>query len=368
MGGGTELHVVGGPTAGLVVRLGIGRSVIGRHQSCGISVPDAEMSREHAELQLSADGTMTLRDLGSSNGTSLEGTALGSTPVPFTPGQVVQAGACYFSVHPVEPVDGDLADDGQCGYVFNRRYRIRRPSPAVDIEFPVAQVEEDRSGFPWLMMGAPLVVAMGMAAVLNRPEYLLLAVMSPVMTLGSTMHDRKGRKRRRPGEATSTSKRPRPTSRRGWPCRRNGGGGGPKCPIPRCSCWPPWGRGADCGSGGRATTTSSPTGRPRHAAVGRPDGQPPLATTGVGGASRRRLPAVGVLGVAGTQAVTQAAARALALQVAVLHSPDDVRVVVLTDRSAEAEWDWVQWLPHTQLDPVPGWSASATIRRRWPTG
>ena len=138
--------------------------MIGRHQSCDVSVPDAEMSREHAELQLSADGTMTLRDLGSSNGTSLEGTALGSTAVPFAPGQVVQAGAVLFLRPPGRAARRRPGRRRSVRLRLQPRYRIRRPSPAVDIEFPVAQVEEDRSGFPWLMMGAPLVLAVGMAA------------------------------------------------------------------------------------------------------------------------------------------------------------------------------------------------------------
>ncbi len=356
LGGGTELRVVGGPTAGLVVRLGIGRAVIGRHQSCDISVPDAEMSREHAELQLSADGTMTLRDLGSSNGTSLEGTALGSTAVPFAPGQVVQAGASYFSVHPVEPLDGDLADDGQCGYVFNRRYRIRRPSPAVDIEFPVAQVEEDRSGFPWLMMGAPLVLAIGMAALLHRPEYLLLAVMSPVMTVGSTLHDRQNRKRQGARAAATFDQKQADADQQALVAvqeerdRRRADAPDPAVLVltatgPRGRLWER--RAADddqlCLRVGLGTLPSVV-----HMA-NHPSPPPAWAVPVV-----VDLPAVGVLGVAGPREVAQAAARALVLQAAVLHSPDDVRVVVLTDSSAQADWAWVQWLPHTQLDPGAG--------------
>ncbi|MER7913614.1 type VII secretion protein EccCa [Streptomyces sp. NPDC096068] len=39
-------------------------------------------------------------------------------------------------------------------------------------------------------------------------------------------------------------------------------------------------------------------------------------------------------------------ARALVAQLAVLHSPDDLRVAVLADDDGLAEWDWVKWLPH----------------------
>ncbi|MFJ8740179.1 type VII secretion protein EccCa [Embleya sp. NPDC127516] len=40
--------------------------------------------------------------------------------------------------------------------------------------------------------------------------------------------------------------------------------------------------------------------------------------------------------------------RAMVGQLAVLHSPDDVRVVVATDANSLPRWDWLKWLPHTQ--------------------
>jgi DNA segregation ATPase FtsK/SpoIIIE, S-DNA-T family len=34
-------------------------------------------------------------------------------------------------------------------------------------------------------------------------------------------------------------------------------------------------------------------------------------------------------------------------QLAVLHSPDELRIAVLTDEAGLTEWDWIKWLPHT---------------------
>ncbi|MDO9379925.1 MAG: type VII secretion protein EccCa [Nocardioidaceae bacterium] len=57
---------------------------------------------------------------------------------------------------------------------------------------------------------------------------------------------------------------------------------------------------------------------------------------------------VGRLSVLGNPGAARAAARAMALQLTSLHSPNDVQVaVVRSERSAE-DWDWVKWLPHTQ--------------------
>ncbi|MEU9345154.1 type VII secretion protein EccCa [Streptomyces sp. NPDC048278] len=41
-----------------------------------------------------------------------------------------------------------------------------------------------------------------------------------------------------------------------------------------------------------------------------------------------------------------ALARAMLGQLAVLHSPDELRVAVLGDEAARREWDWLKWLPH----------------------
>ncbi|WP_406287069.1 type VII secretion protein EccCa [Embleya sp. NBC_00896] len=40
--------------------------------------------------------------------------------------------------------------------------------------------------------------------------------------------------------------------------------------------------------------------------------------------------------------------RAMLGQLAVLHSPDDVRIVVATDANSLPRWDWLKWLPHVQ--------------------
>ncbi|MFI1435290.1 FtsK/SpoIIIE domain-containing protein [Streptomyces lydicus] len=39
-------------------------------------------------------------------------------------------------------------------------------------------------------------------------------------------------------------------------------------------------------------------------------------------------------------------ARAVVGQLATFHSPDELRIALLTDDAGRAEWDWVKWLPH----------------------
>ena len=353
---GVELRVVSGPASGLVVRLGVGHFVVGRMRSCAVVIPDPEMSREHASLEITSEGSMMLADLGSSNGTSLEGTSVGADPLPLQYGQVVQVGASFISVEPIDPLDGDLSDDAQCGYIFNRRYRIRPPDSAVEIEFPLTPSEEDKPSFPWLMMVAPLVVAVALAAVLKRPEYLLLAVMSPIMTLGNTVHDRQGRKRRQSKaradfeQKTVDATRQMHIAVQDERSRRRSESPDPAAVLltaigPRRRLWER--RSSDDDHlwlrMGLATQPS----------VVRMDNHPspppawavPVVVP---------LPAVGVLGLAAPPEVARGLARALLLQAVVLHSPEDLQIVVLTDESAETEWDWVRWLPHAQLDSSRG--------------
>ncbi|WP_197359156.1 FtsK/SpoIIIE domain-containing protein, partial [Streptomyces clavuligerus] len=56
----------------------------------------------------------------------------------------------------------------------------------------------------------------------------------------------------------------------------------------------------------------------------------------------------GVVGVAGERDAAAALARWAVAQAAILHSPRDVRLTVLTDPAGAAGWEWVRWLPHAR--------------------
>ncbi len=62
------------------------------------------------------------------------------------------------------------------------------------------------------------------------------------------------------------------------------------------------------------------------------------------------LSKVGVLGIAGPRGARTALARTIVGQLAVLHSPRDLGLVVLTEPAPEhvEDWNWVRWLPHLQ--------------------
>lgn len=66
-------------------------TTIGRGRGCGVAIDDTHVSKLHARLFRADDGWM-VEDLGSTNGTKLEGQPL-TEPRPISPGARLQVGA-----------------------------------------------------------------------------------------------------------------------------------------------------------------------------------------------------------------------------------------------------------------------------------
>jgi predicted component of type VI protein secretion system len=66
------LQVVRGRSATTTLRLAEGMTSLGRHDDCIIRIKSSQVSRRHCEIH-EANGQLTLRDLGSSNGTFVNG-------------------------------------------------------------------------------------------------------------------------------------------------------------------------------------------------------------------------------------------------------------------------------------------------------
>lgn len=77
----------------LVARGGGAVVTLGRDAENDLVVDDATLSRAHMRFERGGDGRWSLRDLGSSNGTRLDGAALGTTPAPLRSGARIEAGA-----------------------------------------------------------------------------------------------------------------------------------------------------------------------------------------------------------------------------------------------------------------------------------
>jgi predicted component of type VI protein secretion system len=90
MAGKYQLVMRSGPVVGAVYPLEGETIGVGRDASNGIQINDAEMSRRHARLQFQG-GKYVIEDLGSTNGTFVNGQRL-SAPHVLRPGDVVSFG------------------------------------------------------------------------------------------------------------------------------------------------------------------------------------------------------------------------------------------------------------------------------------
>ena len=89
-----------------VIRIGHEPIIIGRSPSSNVRLDDTEVSRSHAEISYQ-DGVWFVRDLGSSNGTLLNGRPANTDKLPLTNGDVVKVGRAIITF-----VD-ETADQGE---------------------------------------------------------------------------------------------------------------------------------------------------------------------------------------------------------------------------------------------------------------
>ncbi|MFE3073235.1 FtsK/SpoIIIE domain-containing protein [Streptomyces sp. NPDC059247] len=113
-----RLHVVAGPDAGGVHLLHGGPIRIGRSVEADVPLDDPDVSRAHCMVTVGEDGAVTVADRGSTNGTTLDGVPVGERPVRFRPGALLRLGesALRLSGPGDDPVGTDArttAPDGE---------------------------------------------------------------------------------------------------------------------------------------------------------------------------------------------------------------------------------------------------------------
>jgi hypothetical protein len=117
-----RLHVVAGPDAGGVHFLHGGRIHIGRSADADIPLDDPDVSRLHCAVTVTEDGRVSVADLGSTNGTTLDGTRVGERPARLTPGALLRVGE---SALRLTPPGGVAAGPGVLGTVSDGEGRVR---------------------------------------------------------------------------------------------------------------------------------------------------------------------------------------------------------------------------------------------------
>jgi S-DNA-T family DNA segregation ATPase FtsK/SpoIIIE len=321
-----EVHVVGGPDAGGVHLLAPPepgsppvRIPIGRGTDAAIRIDDPDLSRLHAELLVTADW-VRLRDIGSTNGTTLDGAPVGTDAVLLPPDTPVRVGETTLMLRPSRrPLE---AEPDRLGRLRVSTQRVpATPIPAPRIELPprpgvrglpaarrraVAAFEQAKAEAE-TRIGAALAAE----AALRRERHPDLAALLTAAI--------------RPGPGLWT----RDPAQPGFLELRLG-----TARVPS-----------------RVSVVSGPkTFRPRVAAA-------PITVD---------LEEAGVLGLVGPRPGSggpglDGLARALVGQLGAACAPGDLELVVLCgpDSDASSGWAWTRWLPH--LTPRDGQDCRALV-------
>lgn len=111
----TRLHVVAGPDAGGVHLLHGGEIRIGRSAGADVPLDDPDVSRLHCAVTVAPDGRVSVADLGSTNGTTLDGRRVGPRPVRLTPGALLRIGESALRLTPAAgpPARAATTPDGE---------------------------------------------------------------------------------------------------------------------------------------------------------------------------------------------------------------------------------------------------------------
>lgn len=141
----SDLVILHGPDAGRHISLTGERMLLGRNADCAIPLSGKQVSRQHANLTAS-EGQYFLEDLGSSNGTFVNGKRVApNRPVPLAEGDTFQIGPYLFSFRPSTQT---VADDKEDSHVvreivsatsLNEKLIAQDPATKLQVVLEIAQ-------------------------------------------------------------------------------------------------------------------------------------------------------------------------------------------------------------------------------------
>lgn len=364
-----ELRVVSGPDSGGVFRLGTGIATVGSVPEVAVAVDDPSVPPKAITVEVATDGTATVAphavvDAWRQPGVDawLDDERL-TEPRPWPVGGQLAVGWTVIELAVPEPPDAAVQrSEDVAGLDYNRPPRLRPPPRPAKFRIPSPPSQADRRPLPILMALAPLVLAGFMVFALGNFLFLGFALLSPVMVIGNYVTDRRhGRKTysqrvEEYRERTASLEAEARQALHADEARRR-----TECPDPAAALLTAtgprsrlWERRRDdpdylllrVGTGDLPSQVEldDPT---------REEHKRSVTWTAVDVPVTVSLHERGVLGIAGPGATPRALARWVLAQTAVLHSPNDVQISVLTDTSGRTSWEWVRWLPHARPNEDP---------------
>ncbi|MFG2647327.1 FHA domain-containing protein [Streptomyces sp. NPDC048436] len=398
-GATAQLHVVAGPDAGGVHLLHGGQIRVGRSADADVPLDDPDVSRLHCAVTLTPDGQVTVTDLGSTNGTTVDGREITDRPVRLAPGSLLRLGESALRLTSGDGAGGTggtlpTAPDGE-GHVRVRVAPGAEQPPGTHAEpgpTPSGGTHHAYGSAGWGASGENSQAGGYGTHEAHGQQFGPAGTDTPLVPQQGGAPDAESTRTGTPARGTTV---PRNLRKRGglsaWARRLTGtrddefgddhedegydtdGDAPPPAPSPTPE---------DLAVAAAART---PESWPDPAALlltalgpgprlwERGPAHPEALAVRLGTVDRATpddrglLPAVpvtvslreaGALGLAGPRERLTGLARAVVAQLAALHSPDALEIVLLsTDRARPtperaAEWSWLGWLPH--LRPTHG--------------
>ncbi|MES5824386.1 FtsK/SpoIIIE domain-containing protein [Streptomyces sp. RG80] len=381
-----ELRVVGGPVAGFVHRLGVGRYDIGSGPASYIRIDDPELDARALTLSVATDGTCQVAvhvDLGDDADTdpdtdaekgdaatvTLDGSPIKdkfesndkgkkSNKTDWPLGSQIAVGNTLLELTRYSPPNAALkwSDDG-VGLDYNRPPRLRPPDRQTTFRLPNPPREYEARPLPWLMALTPLVGAVVAVLIFGRWYYLIMAGLSPLLLFANYFNDKKhGRKShaKQVKEYEEQKEKVEKDAQDALVAERTDRRHAIPDPAtvlslgtgPRTRLWERRRTDRDhllirVGTGqlNSEVVLDDPEQLDHKRQVTWKIEDAPVALN---------LRSLGVIGMAGPGDSARAMGRWAVAQTAALHSPMDVQFYVLSENAAQDSWDWARWLPHAK--------------------
>jgi len=357
----------GGLTAGRVVRVPSSRPLlIGRSPQADVTIDSASASWSHVTVEQEGEG-VRIKDAGSTNGTFVDGEKIDENGVLVDGEVVVTVGGTSVTLRrrtrePLAPQPGSLHNVTPAGTVpFNRPPRPGRPPAPEEVTPPERKADPPPNRFSMATIVGPLILAFAMVVVMGNAKYAMVALLSPVLGIGTYVEGKRRRKAdiadedERFEEALATFASDIDQAVETERERRREDVPDPATALRRAAL----------------PTTRVWQRRPSHgeflrlhAGVGDVPWKPPVERKGgrLGDAVRTVLDGAhieagpveadltdaGVVGIIGDREGALAVARSLLCQAAVHCGPADMTVGVFCDPGRDQAWSWTTWLPHVR--------------------
>jgi DNA segregation ATPase FtsK/SpoIIIE, S-DNA-T family len=361
------LTVVEGPDRGREYPLASGANVVGRMKGCAVQLSDGMASRQHARINIT--DVPEVIDLGSANGVMVNGAPIERQALRA--GDVVVVGDTSFTVRmtTVSATEGRV-ETTAVGFI--RSPRLVKSFEGQKFEAPEVPQRPQKQRFPMLTLLAPLLMGGVLFWVTKQVSSLIFIALTPLMMIGSYLEQRFG--------GRAAAKRDLEFFR--GDLKQLVADMEAAATEEVASRLVEHPSATECIAATRELTNLLWTRRPdapgfvefrlglgEQPSRSSVEVQPikngyreihqelvkavaPLAT--VPGVPAVATPQQsGGIGVAGPRSASAAVARAIMVQAASLHSPNDLIICSVVSARTSKDWDFLKWLPHCHSSASP---------------